>query len=90
MIFRGWWVGMKQSKRWSDLTGMQRTVILVLGSIELALTSTAAVDLARRPAEQVRGGNRALWWPVLFLQPFGPPLYLLGGRLPGRQIPTGG
>jgi hypothetical protein len=80
---------MTQSKRWSDLTGRQRAVILALGSIELALTSTAAVDLARRPAEQVRG-NRALWWPLLFVQPFGSLVYLLCGRLPSRQIPTGG
>jgi hypothetical protein len=61
---------MTQSKRWSDLTGGQRGAILVLGAIELVLTTTAALDLARRPARQVRG-RRALWWPVLFVQPIG-------------------
>ncbi|MER7132693.1 hypothetical protein [Streptosporangium saharense] len=69
----------KKQKRWRDLTERQRTAILVLASVELSLTATAAVDLWRAPAELVRG-DRRLWWPVLLVQPFGPLLYLLLGR----------
>lgn len=66
-------------KRWRDLTDRQRAAILVVASVELSLTATAAVDLWRAPAERVRG-DRRLWWPVLLVQPFGPLLYLLLGR----------
>jgi hypothetical protein len=72
---------MTHGKRWRDLTEAQRAAILTLASTELGLTATAVLDLARRPAAQVRG-PRVLWWPFLFVQPVGPVLYLLRGRRP--------
>ncbi|GIH96304.1 hypothetical protein Psi01_69340 [Planobispora siamensis] len=60
----------------------QRGAVIALASIEFALTSAAAVDLWLRPQSGVRG-HKALWWPVIFVQPVGPILYLLLGRHPG-------
>jgi len=66
-------------RKWSELSPQQRRLTLVLASIELALTATAAVDLARRPAAQVRG-PKAAWVAALFVQPFGPIAYLVAGH----------
>jgi hypothetical protein len=68
-----------RKRRWADMSGAERAVILTLGSIELAMTATAGVDLYRRPAEDIRG-PKALWWPVIFIQPVGPIAYLKFGR----------
>ena len=65
-------------KRWSDLTGPQRRVAVALGCVELCLTVTCLVDLARRPAAQVRG-PKALWALGVFVQPVGPLAYLAVG-----------
>ena len=70
------------NRRWSDLTPAQQTAILVGASIELALTATALVDLARRPAAQVRG-RKALWALGCAVQPVGPVAYLIWGRRHG-------
>jgi hypothetical protein len=67
-----------QNKKWQDLTSGQKTAILVAASVELALTATALVDLARRPREQVRG-PKALWALGCFVQPVGPIAYLAIG-----------
>jgi hypothetical protein len=49
-------------------------------SVELALTATALVDLARRPRDLVRG-PKALWFLGCFVQPVGPIAYLtIGAR----------
>jgi hypothetical protein len=67
------------NRRWSDLTPGQRAVLLTMVSVELALTATALVDLARRPAAQVRG--RKGWWALgCVVQPVGPIAYLAMGR----------
>ncbi len=76
------WV-MKHAKRWSDLSPGQQTTLLVCASVELSLTSTALVDLIRRPAGQMRG--RKGWWALgIFVQPIGPVAYLLLG--PRRSL----
>ena len=41
-------------KKWSELTSRQQTLVLVGASIELALTATSLIDLAKRPADQIR------------------------------------
>ncbi|MEV4378912.1 hypothetical protein [Streptosporangium sp. NPDC049644] len=74
----------RSHKRWRDLSDRQRAAILTLVSIELSLTATAAADLWRRPAGQIRG-RKALWWPLLFVQPFGPIAYLTRGRIPSPR-----
>jgi hypothetical protein len=59
--------------------------LVTLGLIQMVLTATAAVDLYRRPSEEIRG-RKALWWPAIFIQPVGPIAYLVLGRRGGRAI----
>lgn len=72
---------MAQRKKWDDLTPVQQGLIVVGGAVELALTTIALVDLARRPAAAVRG-PRVAWALACFVQPVGPIAYLALGRRP--------
>jgi Phospholipase_D-nuclease N-terminal len=74
------WI-MASMQRWSDLTRTQQRLIIALTAVEIALTATALVDLARRPARQVRGPKQ-LWLLGCFVQPVGPLAYLALGRRP--------
>jgi hypothetical protein len=67
------------NKRWDELSGTQKALLLTAVSVELALTATALVDLVRRPREQVRG-PKPLWALGLVVQPVGPIAYLALGR----------
>jgi hypothetical protein len=71
-------------RRWQELSRSQRTIVLVVAPVEIALTAAAAADLVRRPRDQIRG-PKGLWWLGTFVQPFGPVAYLGGGR---RADPT--
>jgi hypothetical protein len=73
---------MASNTRWSDLTNTQQLLIIGLGAVELVLTATALVDLARRPADQVRG-PKPLWVLSCLVQPVGPLAYLVLGKRPG-------
>ena len=73
--------GRRRPRRWSDLSPGEKAALVTLGSIEMALTAAAGVDLYRRPPEAVRG-SKFLWWPVIFIQPVGPVAYLALGRRP--------
>lgn len=77
---------MRASRRWTDLSRSRRAAILTLGSIEVALTTAAALDLSRRRSELLRG-PKALWWPALFVQPIGPIAYLILARRPPTAAP---
>ena len=57
----------------------QRAAIVAGAAVEVVLTTVALVDLARRPAAQVRG-RKALWALGCFVQPVGPVAYLTVGR----------
>lgn len=74
----------RNNRKWSELSSRQQTAVLVLASVELALTATAAVDLLRRPKADIRG-PKALWAGALLIQPVGPIAYLvLGPRRIGQ------
>ena len=73
---------MTSKRRWSDLTPAQQGLILASAAVELALTATAIIDLARRPADQIRG-PKPLWLLGCIVQPLGPIAYLALGRRPG-------
>jgi hypothetical protein len=68
-----------QRRRWSELPAGQRVAIATGAAVELVLTTVALVDLARRPAAQVRG-SKVLWALGCFVQPVGPIAYLALGR----------
>ena len=69
----------RQKKRWSDLSPGQRTAIVLGATAELVMTTIALRDLARRPANQVRGW-KPLWVIAFVVQPIGPVVYFLVGR----------
>jgi Phospholipase_D-nuclease N-terminal len=66
-------------KQWSDLSEGLRATILVGTAIEVALTTVALADLARRPRERVHG-PKPLWVLGCVVQPVGPIAYLVFGR----------
>jgi len=66
-------------KKWSELTPRQQRAVKVGGAIEAVMTVAALADLARRPAEEIRGTKTA-WVLALFVQPFGPITYFAVGR----------
>jgi hypothetical protein len=69
-------------QQWDAMPPWQRAGTFALGVVEIIATTAAVVDLARRPRDQVRG-PKALWWPTLTIQPFGPFAYLALGRRRG-------
>ena len=69
-------------RRWSDLSERSRRLILVGAAVEGVLKVAALVDIARRPAEQIRG-RKWVWATVVTLvnSMCGAPLaYFLLGR----------
>ena len=73
------------TKRWSDLSDREKTAILVAASVQISLAATAWVDLARRPAELVRGPKPA-WALAIAVNFVGPIAYFTVGR---RRAPVG-
>ena len=70
---------MAPRRAWTDFTPGQRGAILALAAMEMALTTIALVDLARRPATLVRG-PKPFWIVGCIVQPIGPMAYLTFGR----------
>lgn len=71
----------RHARRWRDFSRPQKVLIVVSGAVELVLTAIAGKDLATRDASQVRG-PKAVWVPLLTVQPLGPIAYLIFGRRP--------
>jgi hypothetical protein len=69
----------KQKKQWSEYSPLQQASIAFVGTMQVLLTLWALVDLLRRPTRRMRG-TKLFWLPTVFLQPFGPPAYLIFGR----------
>lgn len=65
--------------QWNELTAAQQTAVVVGGVVQFGLLGAALVDLARRPANEVRG-HKAWWLPALFVNFFGPLAYFARGR----------
>jgi hypothetical protein len=67
-------------KRWSDLSDGEKAAVVVMASVQLALATTAWIDLARRPRELVRG-PKAAWAAAIAVNFAGPIAYFAVGRL---------
>ncbi len=67
-------------KTWGELSSLQKTLVITVGTAEVIVTTYAAVDLLRRPHGQVRG-SKVLWAAALLIQPVGPLSYLAVGRV---------
>ena len=71
------------AKRWSDLSPGARKAIIVVGIAEAVLKTAAAIDIKRRPADQIRGPKWA-WAAGLVVNSAGliPISYFVFGRRP--------
>jgi hypothetical protein len=69
-----------KKKSWSDMSPGQRRAAGVLGAVQVSLAVAAWTDLARRPAEQVRGPKIA-WAPIIAINFVGPIAYFARGRV---------
>lgn len=70
--------GIRLKKRWSGLSTKQQFALLTLACVQVSLAATAWVDLARRPAAEIRGSKR-FWAPVIAINWVGPLTYLSYG-----------
>ena len=69
-------------RRWSDLDPKVRRVVAIAGVVEAGLKIAALIDLARRPARDVRG-SKAVWAAAIALVNAAgavPIAYFLRGR----------
>jgi hypothetical protein len=73
---------MDAKKQWQDLSPGARRLIVVLGTLEAVLKVAALVDLARRPASEVRGRKGVWALSIILSNSVGvvPATYLLRGR----------
>jgi len=76
-----------ERKRWNDLSDREKTAALVAVSVQLSLAATAWVDLARRPAELVRG-PKAAWAAAIAVNFVGPLAYFTLGRVKAPVQPS--
>ncbi|MBW8767675.1 MAG: PLDc N-terminal domain-containing protein [Geodermatophilales bacterium] len=71
--------GSMARRRWADLTGSQKALVVALGSVQLSLAAAAWVDLAARPRTRVNG-RKAVWAAVIAVNWIGPLAYFRWGR----------
>ncbi|MQA10545.1 MAG: hypothetical protein GEU98_18720 [Pseudonocardiaceae bacterium] len=65
--------------RWNELSQRQRLAIRVGAAVQLTLAIAAWLDLAKRPASEIRGSKRG--WALAILVNFvGPIAYFWRGR----------
>ena len=55
---------MAARRKWSDLSGRTRTLIITVAVVDGILKAAALIDIKRRPASQIRG-PKWLWAPVV-------------------------
>ncbi len=74
-------------ERWSELSPGTRRAVAVVAVLEGVIKVVALVDLARRPAEEVRGSKAAWATAITFVNSAGavPLAYFILGRDPARK-----
>jgi hypothetical protein len=55
---------MAARRKWSDLSGRTRTLIITVAVADGILKAVALIDIKRRPASQIRG-PKWVWAPVV-------------------------
>ena len=70
---------MSHKTHWKDLNSKRKTGIVILSLAQVALTTAAYRDLAKRPAEEVDGPKLA-WGIALLVHWIGPIAYFAKGR----------
>jgi hypothetical protein len=66
-------------KRWNELSDAQKAATILGAAAQIALAAAAWADLARRPADQVRG-PKAAWALGIAVNFVGPISYFTLGR----------
>ena len=69
---------MKQ-RSWNELGPAAKVAVGVGATVQIGLLVAALVDLARRPADRIRG-PKLLWVPITFINFLGPLAYFIIGR----------
>jgi hypothetical protein len=67
------------NQRWGDLSSGQRAMVVLAGTVQVALLGAALSDLKRRSSADVNG-SRAAWTAVSFVNFIGPLAYFAFGR----------
>jgi hypothetical protein len=70
---------MATKKKWSERGPLSRTLIVVLGVVEVVLLAATLADIRRRPADQIKGSKR-MWSALAFVNIVGPVAYFTLGR----------
>lgn len=71
--------GAMAKRSWADLSRTQRRLVVVTGALQLGLLTAAQLDIARRPASEIRG-SKARWRLITLINFAGPIAYFLRGR----------
>jgi len=71
-----------QRRGWGSLSTAERRQLGVASILQVGLLGFALRDWWKRPASEMRGGNKWKWFPVLFVNFAGPITYLVWGRRP--------
>ena len=66
-------------RKWSDMSPLQRRLIIAAGAGEACLKAAMLIDLRHRPASQIRG-SKWLWTPLALVNFLGPVSYFAFGR----------
>jgi len=70
---------MKKRKRWSELTPLQQSGIMILTILQILLLIAALWDIHLRPADQINGSKTG-WTLLSFVNFIGPLAYFAFGR----------
>lgn len=69
----------KAKKQWKQLSQPQKNAVVAGAVVQLTLLAAAQIDIAKRPAEDIRG-SKWLWRVVTLVNFVGPLAYFLIGR----------
>lgn len=79
---------MVAKRKWSELSGRSRTLIVVAGAVEVRLLVATLIDIRRRPGDQINGSKR-MWTALAFIDIVGPIAYFaIGWRRAATPIAT--
>jgi hypothetical protein len=73
---------MARKKKWNELSPRVRRLVVAGAAVEGALKIAALVDLARRPADRVRGSKKVWATAIVLVNSMGavPIAYFVRGR----------
>ena len=70
---------MAARKKWSELSTVNRTVLIVAGCVQILLQLAALRDISHRTAAQVNGSKQG-WVAASFINFAGPIAWFMRGR----------